>query len=90
MTPKTDRIEARLTAHERQRITAAARLAGESVSTFVVEAAVERANQTIADHEVLVVPSDYFDRLLAALDEVAPSPGLERAVARARRHRRIQ
>ena len=39
------------------------------VSAFVVDAAYERAEQVIDEHRSTLVPSDYFDRLLAALDE---------------------
>lgn len=65
-------------------------MSGESMSSFIVNAAVERADEVIAAHAATVVPSDYFDRLLAALDEPAEaSPRLAAAAKRARRQRRI-
>ena len=42
---------------------------GHDVSAFVVDAAYERAERVIDEHRSTLVPSDYFDRLLAALDE---------------------
>lgn len=90
MSVKSDRLEARLSADQRRRIEQAADFAGESLSTFVVSAAVDRADELIAAHTATVVPSDYFDELLAALDEPAePSPVLAAAAGRARRQRRI-
>jgi uncharacterized protein (DUF1778 family) len=52
-----------------ERIRYASALQGTTVSAFVVDAAYERAEQVIDDHRSTLVPSDYFDRLLAALDE---------------------
>ena len=90
MTVKTDRVEARLSPEERERIRRAAAFAGESMSTFIVAAAVRRADDVMAEHSSTTVPPDYFDRLLAALDEPAePSPRLAAAAKRARRRPRI-
>jgi uncharacterized protein (DUF1778 family) len=91
MPVKTDRVEARLSPDERERIGRAAAFAGESMSTFIVAAAVQRADELIAEHSATTVPSDYFDRLLAALDEPPePSPRLAAAAKRARRQPRIK
>ena len=90
MAAKTDRIEARLAPAERHRIERAAALAGQSLSSFVIDAAVDRADELIAAEAATVVPSDYFDALLAALDASAePSPRLEATAKRAHRRRRI-
>ncbi len=90
MSAKTDRVEARLSPDQRRRIEQAAEFAGESMSSFIVSAAVERADELITAHTATVVPSDYFDQLLAALDEPAePSPRLTAAAKRARSQRRI-
>lgn len=90
MSVKTDRVEARLSPDQRRRIEQAAEFAGESMSAFMVSAAVERADELIATHTATVVPTDYFDQLLAALDEPAEtSPRLSAAAKRARRQRRI-
>ena len=90
MSTKTERIEALISADDRTRIDHAAQLVGQSVSAFLVSAAVEKAEHVIAESAVTTVPSDYFDRLLAAIDAVEPSPGLSRAAERARRRRHIR
>ena len=88
MAVKTDRLEARLSPDERERIEQAASTAGLSVSAFVVEVAVERADQIIAA-TTTVVPADYFDDLLAALDDSGDAPRLAEAAKRSRRSNRI-
>lgn len=89
MAVKTDRLEARLSPDERQRIEQAASTAGLSVSAFVVEVAVERADQIIAAATTTVVPADYFDDLLAALDDSGNAPRLAEAATRSKRSNRI-
>lgn len=89
MAVKTDRLEARLSPDERERIEQAASTAGLSVSAFMVGAAVERAEEIIAAATTTVVPADYFDGLLAALDEPEPAPLLAKAARRSRRAARI-
>jgi uncharacterized protein (DUF1778 family) len=89
MTTKSERVEARLSAEERAQIERAARFEGRSLSSFMVEAAVERADQILAEQTVTVVSAEYFDRLVAALDEPDRAPRLQRAANRASRRRRI-
>lgn len=90
MAAKSDRLEARLTSAQRLEIERAATLASESVSSFVVTAAVQRAEALVAEHASTVVPAAYFDRLVASLDEPDEAPGLARAVRNTRRRKRIQ
>lgn len=90
MPAKSDRIEARLSPDERERILRAAEFEGTSVSSFMVTAAVEKADQLISEHTVTQVPADYFDQLLQALDEPGPAPQLRRAARRARQRSRIR
>ena len=66
--PRTERIEARVEPATAERIRFATTLRHTSVSRFMVEAAAEKAEQVIADASYTEVPSDYFDRLLDALD----------------------
>ena len=89
MAVKTDRIEARLSPDERALIERAASVGGGSVSAFLVGAAVERADEVLAAATTTVVPADYFDGLLAALDEPDAAPRLTEAAGRARRKQRI-
>lgn len=91
MAVRTERVEARVSPDERERIERAAVFAGESMSAFMVSAAVQRADDVIAERSATVVPADYFDELLAALDEPAErAPRLAAAAKKARRQRRIR
>lgn len=83
---RSDRIEARVEPERAERIRYAAELARTSVSSFVVDAAAEKAERVIAEHDETVVPSDFFDSLLGALDEARPAPeALRRGAGRARK-----
>ena len=89
MAVKTDRLETRLSPDERDRIERAASVAGVSVSAFMVGAAVDHADEVIAAATTTIVPADYFDGLLGALDEGEPAPQLAKAAKRSRRTARI-
>lgn len=81
---RTDRIEARVEPERAERIRYAAELSRTSVSAFVVDAAFEKAERVIAEQRETVVPPDFFDSLLEALDEPPQVvPALKRAVDRA-------
>jgi uncharacterized protein (DUF1778 family) len=86
MAPRTERIEARVDPARAERIRFASSLLHISVSGFVIDAASEKAEQVIAEASYTDVPSDYFDRLLAALD-APPTPiaALARAGSQVRR-----
>ena len=87
---KTERIEVRAEPEQEERIRNAARLVNQSMSAFVITAAVEKANEVMASWSVTQVSSEFFDRLMAALDE--PPKGneaLQRAVARFRSERQV-
>lgn len=90
MAAKAERLEARLTSTQRKQIEQAAALAGESVSSFVVLAALDRADILVSERASTVVPAVYFDQLVASLDQSDEAPGLARAAMRAKRRRRIQ
>ncbi len=80
--PRTSRIELRTDPDRERRIRYAAELTNRSVSAFVLDAAADRADEVIALATTTTVPSDFFDRLWAALDTPAePSPALERRAA---------
>lgn len=80
------RFEFRVRPETKQQIEHAAGLVHESASDFVRAAAERRAEEVLRDHDVVtVVPADFFDRLIAALDEPAQAnDALKRARARAR------
>lgn len=90
MGAKSERVEARLSPETRDRIARAARFEGRSLSAFMVDAAVERAEEVLAEQTVTVVPVEYFDRLVAALDEPDRAPRLARAAKQAARRRRTE
>lgn len=89
MATRSDRIEARLLPEERAAIDRAAAQEGVSRSTFVVVAAVEKAERLIAEEATTRIPPSFFDDLLAALDAAGPAPALARAAERAHRERRL-
>lgn len=90
MAVKTERMEARVSPEERQRIEQASIVAGVSVSAFMVDAAVDRADEIISQAATTTVPADYFDALLAALDDAESVPRLSSAVGKAARNKRIR
>ncbi|HEX8306606.1 MAG TPA: DUF1778 domain-containing protein [Jatrophihabitans sp.] len=80
------RLNFRVRPDTEHRLRAAAAATDQSLTDFVISAAVARADEVLASHTV--VPEDYFDQLIAALDEpVTPNEPL-RAVAR--RPRRVK
>jgi uncharacterized protein (DUF1778 family) len=63
----------------------AATLEGVSVSALVTSAADARAAEVLHAHASMTVPSDVFDRLLAALDRPTTlAPALKRALVEPR------
>jgi len=83
---RTARIELRAEPEREERIREAARLANQSVSSFVLDAASERAEEVLRAATSTTVPADYFDELHRALDESpAPNPAVQRAARQARR-----
>ena len=70
--PATARIEVRVSPEVKTRIEYAARLDDTSVSDFVLAAAKERAEDVVRQHHThTLVPAEFFDSLIAALDEPA-------------------
>lgn len=84
--PKSKRIEFRIEPGNERRIRQAAALADQSLSSFVLSAALDRAEQVTAEASMTVAPADFFDALHAALDEgPQPSEALARVSRRSRR-----
>lgn len=83
MVAQTGRFEFRVAPDAKAAIEQAASLTGESASDFVRRAAVERAQAVLQEDRGTVVPSDYFDALMAELD--APAAPNERTRAAAAR-----
>jgi uncharacterized protein (DUF1778 family) len=83
----SNRFEFRIQPESKRRIEHAASLVEESASDFVRAAAESRADEVLRERDVVtVVPDDFFDQLLSALDEEPQaSPALARGAKRARR-----
>ncbi len=76
---RTTKLDLRLTPEAKQKIQAAALAAHRSVSEFVLESALVRAEETLADRTRFVLDRERWDEFVAALD--APPrvlPRLER------------
>jgi len=82
---KSQRIEARVTQSDAQVIARAATLLNESVSAFVVGAAVEKAETVVARADRTIMPAEQFDEMIAALDDPAPIPQIVALASRTRR-----
>ena len=88
MSTRTERVEARVAPELNKRIRFAASLEDTSVSAFIVDAAVAKADQVIAESTETILPADYFDNLITALDEPALMlSGLQRAARRGSKNR---
>jgi uncharacterized protein (DUF1778 family) len=85
------RLEYRLRSEAKRKIEKAAALVHESASDFARTAAEQRAEQVLAEHShlVTIVPSEFFDDLLAALDEPPTANSALRTAAR-RAHREVE
>ena len=85
---KTRRIEMRADAASEERITRAASVRRQSVSAFVLAAAVREADLVLARADVVLMPAEQFDALLGSLEIADEAPGLRAAAVRARRFAR--
>jgi uncharacterized protein (DUF1778 family) len=78
----TERLELRLAPEQKAALTTAANLMDTTVTDLVRDSALERANEVITARTTTFVPAEYFDQLLAALDEPVPGDAaLRRAMA---------
>ncbi|MGO9877593.1 MAG: DUF1778 domain-containing protein [Acidimicrobiia bacterium] len=89
MSAQPDRLAVRVSPEQRAKLESAASLAAISVSGFVVEAAVDRAEALLADQMSTGVPAGYFDQLVNALDRPDRAPTLTKAAKRVARRPRI-
>lgn len=62
------RMEMRVSSERAELIRRAAAARGESVTSFVVQAATRAAEEELAIERETLLPSDFFESLLAALD----------------------
>ena len=80
--PKTARMEQRTKPHVKAQIQQAAALLGVDETTFVTSVALERARETIEDHERTILSANDRAVVLAALENTAePTDELKKAMA---------
>ena len=82
--PKTRRIEVRLSDEERQLDAAAASALGESLSDFFRRAAQARAQEVLTDQRTIALSEEEASRFLQALDR--PDEGTVARLEDLRRH----
>ena len=76
ITTRSEKLDLRLTPQAKQRLYAAAQAEQRSVSEFVLQSALERADETLADRRVFSLSSEQWTKFQAALD--APPRALPR------------
>ena len=65
---RTEKLDLRLTAEAKHTLTAAARAERRTVSEFVLESALNRAEEALADRRVFQLPPEKWGTFIAALD----------------------
>ncbi len=86
MTAIATRLNFRVRPETERRLRTAAAASDQSLTDFVISAAEERADEVLASHTL--VPAEYYEALLAALDE-PPQPN-EALISAARQRRRFK
>lgn len=82
---KTERIELRISAEDKDAITAAAAMEHTTTTEFVRHAVLDRVQHVQARSDRTLMPAEQFDALVTALDIADDVPNLARAFARPRR-----
>ena len=81
-TPRSEKLDLRLTPAAKRTLYAAASAARRSVSDFVLDSALSRAEETLADRRLFGLDAERWDAFIAALDAPPrPLPRLERLFA---------
>lgn len=82
---KTERIELRVSADDKDAIAAAAEMEHTTTTDFVRDAVLDRAQHVRARADRTLMPAEQFDALIAALDVPDETPTLARTFAHKRR-----
>lgn len=83
MQAKSERMELRVSPDVRTEIETAAQLSHKSVSQFIAESALERAEAIIDEHSRIKIMEESWNAVRQALDNpIAPNEKLRRAVKR--------
>ncbi len=78
-TTRTEKLDLRLTRNAKRALQAAAAVAHRSVSEFVLESALARADEALSDRRAFSLDAKQWKAFLAALDApTRPLPNLER------------
>jgi uncharacterized protein (DUF1778 family) len=88
MSAKTRRIEMRADPASEARITQAAAAMHQSISAFVLSAAVREADVVLARADRTLMPAEQFDLLMSSLEVPDEAPRLLEAASRPRRFSR--
>ncbi|WP_037972619.1 DUF1778 domain-containing protein [Streptosporangium amethystogenes] len=80
------RLEARITTEDKNLIEQAARASRETVTGFVLHAALDAAEEVMRRERVTMVPHDFFEAIIDSL--AAPLSGMKRRPVRTRRAER--
>lgn len=67
-TARSEKLDLRLTPEAKRRITAAAEAQQRTVSEFVLQSALERADEALADRRVFRLSAEQWEKFQAALD----------------------
>jgi uncharacterized protein (DUF1778 family) len=86
---KTERLEARVTPELKRTIARAARLAGRSITDFVLESVQKSAHETILEHEVIRLNAEQSKAFVAMLLN-PPKPNAKLRAAAAEYNRRVR
>ncbi len=89
MTAKTRRIEMRADPDSEERIAQAAAAMHQSISAFVLSAAVREADVVLARSDTTLMPAGQFDALMSSLEVSDEAPRLREAASRPRRFSRV-
>lgn len=78
-TNRTEKLDLRLTAAAKQALQTAAEASHKTLSDFVLESALQRADSVLADRQVFRLDAERWQAFLAALDAPPkPRPRLQR------------
>lgn len=81
--PRSEKLDLRLTPQAKQMLADAARAAQRSVTDFVLQSALERAEETLADRRVFTLDAEKWAAFHAALDApIRGNPRLARLFER--------
>ncbi len=82
-TRRTEKLDLRLTPEAKERISAAAAASNRSVTDFVVQSALDVAEETLADQRIFYLDAERFAAFQAALDAPPKElPALKRLLER--------